>query len=99
MATTQSSRHPDQNFPDVERLFRRVHRENMKPDGKASFLGFELPDMSLNRGEYSTADEARKGFRPQDWGVVSIRVADMPPRESLPHINHSYHFRARHVPL
>jgi hypothetical protein len=70
----------------------------MKPDGRASFLAFELPDMSVNRENYSTAAEARKGFRAEDWGVVSIRVGDMPPRESLPQITHSYRFRARHVP-
>src|SRR5262245_17289903 len=89
---------PDQHFRDVERLFRRVHRENMKPDGKASFLAFELPDMSVNREDHSTSEDARRGFRPEDWGVVSIRVGDMPPREALAHINHSYRFQARHVP-
>jgi hypothetical protein len=98
MAKKQPPRHPNQNFRDVERLFRRVHRNNMKPDGKASFLAFELPDMSVNREEFSTAEEARKGFRPEDWGVVSIRVRDMPPRESLPQTDHSYRFRSRHVP-
>ncbi len=91
-------RHPDQNFRDHERLFRRVHRDNMKADGKASFLAFELPDMSVNREDYGAAEEARKGFRPEDWGVVSIRVGDMPPRQSVPHMSHSYTFRARHVP-
>jgi hypothetical protein len=70
----------------------------MKPDGKASFLAFELPDMSVNRENYSTAAEARRGFRPEAWGVVSITVSDMPPRESLPHLSHSYRFQARHVP-
>jgi len=70
----------------------------MKPDGKATFLAFELPDMSVDREDYSTPADARKGFRPEDWGVVSIRVGAMPPRESLPQINHSYRFRARHVP-
>src|SRR5215469_12650665 len=99
MATKQPLSHLDQNFRDVERLFRRVHRDNMKPDGKASFLAFALPDMSVNRENYSTAAEARKGFRPEDWGVVSITVGDMPPRESLPQITHSYRFRARHVPI
>jgi hypothetical protein len=98
MATTSPSRQPNQNFRDIERLFRRVHRANVKPDGRASFLAFELPDMSVNREEYSTAEEARKGFRPEDWGVVSIRVEDIPLRESLRHVNHDYRFRARHVP-
>src|SRR5262249_28078841 len=98
MATTPPPRHPDQNVRDVERLFRRVRRENMKPDGKASFLACELSDMSVNREAYSTAADARRGFPAQEWGVVSIRVRDMPPRESLPQINHSYRFRARHVP-
>lgn len=70
----------------------------MKPNGKASFLAFELPDMSVNREDYSTAEDALRGFRPEDWGVVCIKVGDMPPRESVPQINHSYRFRARHVP-
>ena len=54
--------------------------------------------MSVNREEYGTAAEARRGFRPEDWGVVSILVRDMPPRESLPQAEHSYCFRARYVP-
>ncbi len=70
----------------------------MKHDGKASFLAFELPDMSVNRERHSTAEEARRGFRPEDWGVVSFLVAEMPPREALPHEAHCYHFRARHIP-
>ena len=98
MATTQPPRHPDQNFRDIERLFRRAHRDKMKSDGKASFLAFELPDMSVSREDQSTAEEARRGFRPENWGVVSIRVGDIPPRESLPQLNHSYRFRTRHVP-
>jgi hypothetical protein len=98
MATTQPPPHADQNFRGVERLFRRVHRDNIKPDGKASFLAFELPDMSVNREDYSTAAEARRGFLPENWGVVSIKVGDMPPRESVPQIAHSYRFRARHAP-
>lgn len=98
MASTQSAKHADQRFRDEERLFRRVLRRNLKPDGKATFLAFELPDMSVNREKHSTAEEARRGFRPEDWGVVSIRVSDMPPRESVPQASHSYTFRARHVP-
>lgn len=94
----QSPRNPDQHFRDPERLFRRVHRDNLKHDGKASFLAFELPDMSVNREEYSTAEEARRGFRAADWGVVSIKVAELPPRESVPQAAHSYRFRPRHVP-
>jgi hypothetical protein len=70
----------------------------MKPDGRARFLAFELPDMSVNREDCSTAEDARKGFQPEEWGVVSIRVGDMPPRESIPQAEHSYRFRARHVP-
>jgi hypothetical protein len=55
-------------------------------------LGFELPDMSFNRENDSTAEEARKGFRPDDWGVASVTVRDMAPRESVAHIAHSYRF-------
>ena len=99
MATTQPPDRADQNFRDLERLFRRVLRRNMKPDGKATFLAFELPDMSVNREKHSTAEETRKGFRPEDWGVVSVLVCDMPPRQSLPQAEHSYRFRARHVPM
>jgi hypothetical protein len=98
MARMQPPRHPNQAFRDVERLFRRVYRDHIKSDGRAQFWAFELPDMSVNRETFSTAEDTRRGFRPEDWGVVSITVGDMPPRESLAHINHSYRFRARHVP-
>jgi hypothetical protein len=70
----------------------------MKHDGKATFLAFELPDMSVNRGLYGTPEDARKGFDAEEWGVVSLRVRDMPPREAIPQASHWYHFLARHVP-
>lgn len=98
MSATPPPVHANQSFRDGERLFRRVLGRHMKPDGRATFLAFELPDMSVNREEHSTAEQTRKGFRPEDWGVVSIRVSDMPPRQSLPQAEHSYRFRARHVP-
>lgn len=98
MATTESNNRPDQRFRDEEQLFRRVFRQNVLPNGKATLMAFELPDMSVNREKYSTAAETRRGFRLEDWGVVSILVGDMPPRESIPQQEHSYRFRARHVP-
>ena len=98
MSSNQPEQHPNQTFLDSELLFRRVHRLNMKLDGRASFLAFELPDMSVNRERLGTVEESLKGFRPQDWGVVSFQVADIPPREVLLHTAHCYYFRARHVP-
>jgi hypothetical protein len=98
MAPNQPPRYIVQTFSDDERLFRRVPRDNLKPDGKATLAAFELPDMSVNRAKFSTAEEARKGFRREDWGVVSIRVGDMPPREALPQCAHCYRFQARHIP-
>jgi len=98
MASKQPPTHVDQTFLDGERLFHRVLRRNMTPDGKATLSAFGLPDMSVNRGRFSSAAGTRQGFRPEDWGVVSITVAQMPPRESILHVAHSYTFRARHVP-
>ena len=98
MAKHQPDSHPDQTFLDTERLFRRVLRKDMKPNGKARFLAFELPDMSVNRERFSTAEEARRGFRVEDWGVVSFLVRDIPPRVVLDQASHSYTFRPRHVP-
>jgi len=97
--SAKPTEHIDQSFPDTERLFRRCHRDNMKPDGRATIFAFELPDLSVNRDRHSTAEEARKGFRPEDWGVVSISVKNLPPREQLPHGTRSYRFRPRHVPV
>ncbi len=54
--------------------------------------------MSVNRELYGTAEETRKGFKPAEWGVVSLLVKDLPPRKALPHVAHSYHLRPRHVP-
>lgn len=98
MPSTQPLRHIDQVFLDAERLFRRVGIQNLKPDGKATFLAFELPDMSVTRERCAGAEEARKGFRPEEWGVVSLLAGDLPPREVVLHHSHSYFFRARHVP-
>lgn len=86
MAITEQPKHPNQSFRDIERLFRRVHRDNMKPDGTGSFLAFELPDMSVNREEYSTAEQARRGFRPED-GVWSPSKRKIYRRENRCHIS------------
>jgi hypothetical protein len=54
--------------------------------------------MSVNRERFGTAEDARKGFRHEDWGVVSVLVKDLPPRVAVPNVSHSYLFRPRHVP-
>lgn len=88
----------DQSFDDAELLFRRVRRENLRPDGRPTLMAFELPDMSVNRGNYGTAESARRGFDPADWAVVSFAVADIPARRVLAHVADKYVLLPRHVP-
>jgi hypothetical protein len=89
---------PDQSFAGTERLFHRVRRNNIRRDGKASFLAFTLPDMSVNREKYSTAEETRRGYGSADWAVAAFVVADIPPRTNWAHIAQIYRLLARHVP-
>ncbi len=44
---------PDQSFSNTERLYRRVRRNNVGRDGKATFLAFALPDTSVNREKHA----------------------------------------------
>jgi hypothetical protein len=98
MANKPQPKQPDQSFPETERLFHRIRRNNVGRDGKATFLAFALPDMSVNREQHSTAEETRKGYDPADWGVVGFLVADIPPRTNWAHIADIYRLLARHVP-
>jgi hypothetical protein len=89
---------PSQHFPPTELLFHRVHKNNVSR-GKATHFAFALPDMSCNRQLESTAEEARKGHDPQDWGVAAFLVEEIPSREALIHLAQLYRLLARHVPL
>jgi hypothetical protein len=98
MANKPEPPRPDQSFPDAERLFHRLRGNNIGRDGKATFLAFTLPDMSVNREQHSTAEATRKGYDKADWGVVAFLVADIPPRADWTHIAQIYRLLARHVP-
>lgn len=89
---------PTQHFPNNERLFRRIHRTNIDKRGRATFLGFALPDMSVNRESFGTADDARRNHNATVWGVAAFLVAVIPPRELQTHNDQRYLLFARHVP-
>src|SRR5437588_792984 len=89
----------DQAFPDNERLFRRVHRDNVKAIGKPTSLAFELPDMSVNRERHSSPEDARRGFHKADWGVIALLVSDIPARAEWKHVAHVFRLLPRHVPI
>lgn len=97
MANTAPPKVANQHFPQTEILFHRVHRANIAR-GKATAFAFTLPDMSCNRETESTAEEARKGFYPEDWGVAGFAVQEIPPREALAYLSQFYRLLARHVP-
>jgi len=99
MASKTEVLHPNQSFPDGEKLFRRVHSKNLKPNGKPTLFAFELPDMSVNRDQFSSAEDARRGFSPSDWGVVAFLVRDIPPREAWTHVAQLYSLLPRHIPV
>jgi len=99
MANKPQPNRPEQHFPDNELLFCRVRRNNFKRNGRASPLAFGLPDMSVNREQFSTAEQARKGHNPEDWGVVSFPVSAIPPREEWVHVALVYRMLPRHVPV
>src|SRR5262249_54105696 len=98
MASNPDSQQPEQHFPNTEQLFRRVRRESIGRNGKPTFLAFTLPDMSVNREQRSTAEEARKGYDNAIWGVAAFLVADIPARVSLAHHVQTYRLLPRHVP-
>ncbi len=98
MGTNPQPKRPYQHFPEEEQLFCRVHKENIRP-GKVSLLAFRLPDMSVNREKECNAEDARKGHYPEDWGVASILVSDIPPREPIAHVAQIYLLLPRHVPM
>ena len=87
-----------QHFSNSELLFHRVHRDNIRR-GKATAFAFALPDMSCNRETECTAEETRKGYYPEDWGVVAFPVKEIPPRAALIHLAQFYRLLVRHVPL
>jgi hypothetical protein len=90
---------PYQHFSDDERLFHRVHRGNITRSGKASLLGFALPDMSVNRGKESSAEATRGNFNAGDWAVVAFLVQDIPPRTTWVQIAQQYFLKPRHIPV
>lgn len=90
---------PNQSFPNTERLFRRVRKSEIGRGGKVRVTAFELPDMSVNRERYGTAEEARQGHDPADWAVVAFAVAGIPPKKDWAHVAHVYRLSPRHVPL
>ncbi len=98
MTNNPQPEQPDQHFSDAERLFRRVRRENIARSGKATFLAFNLPDMSVNRERESSAEDARKGYDQADWAVVAFAVKDIPPRATWVQIVQEYQLKPRHVP-
>ncbi|HYV38923.1 MAG TPA: hypothetical protein VE988_24780 [Gemmataceae bacterium] len=79
-------------------MFRRVRQENLKRDGKPTLFAFELPDMSVNRERFGTAEEARSGFDQQQWGVAAFLVMDIPPRVAWTHLAQVYNLLPRHIP-
>jgi len=98
MANNPQPKGPDQSFAETERLFHRVRQNNIGRHGKATFLAFALPDMSVNRERDSTAENARSGFEKPDWGVAAFVVKDIPPDGGWAHGLQTYLLRPRHVP-
>jgi hypothetical protein len=98
MAKKPHSKPPNQFFSKTEQLFRRVQRERIRGGGKVRMLAFELPDMSVNRERYSTAEEARRGHDKGRWGVAVFTVADIPPRTTWVQVADKYRLAPRHVP-
>src|ERR1700722_18814569 len=99
MASKSQPRRSDQSFSEQEQLFRRVRQENFKRDGKPTLLAFDLPDMSVNREQFGTAEDSLQGFNPLDWGIVAFLVRDIPPRATWTHVAQLYSLLPRHVPV
>jgi hypothetical protein len=85
-----------QDFPLGERIYYRVHPDNIDC-GKVKWESLTLPDMSVNRGNFDGAKEARKVYR--EWAVASFLVSDIPNRQRQAFTTHDYLMRLRHDPV
>jgi hypothetical protein len=103
LAMRTDDRPHDPHFHPDEHLFRRVPLWLW--DDPAEELGVEaveLPDISVGRSKYGHAEWVRfdvvKGRHYEDWGVVCVRVGDIPPEMWRDGVFH-YEFRTCHEPL
>lgn len=95
----RSGRPEDPVFADAEKLFRRYKSEHII-EGSFSGVGLSFKNApSLNREKYSEPRDVLFSENEEfaGWGVVSLRVQDIPP--ALPVENPRYNLAPRHAPL
>lgn len=99
------SRQIDQVFDEAELLYRRVPLvlwddwNDWNED--IGIESVQLPDISVNREKYSHPVWARfegDEYKYADWGVVSLRVQDV-PTEQLENGVTKFTFKVEHAPL
>lgn len=89
----------DPTFEPAEKLFRRYKRGHFV-GGSFSGVGLSFKEApSLNREKYSRPHDVLFSEADEfaDWGVVSLRVRDIPP--SMPSEHPLYNLFPEHVPL
>lgn len=70
----------DPEFASDERLYRRVVRsDHVGADGYITPAGIPFPDLSVNRGKYSKAEDVLIGH-PTAVAIAAARVGDIPAR-------------------
>lgn len=70
-----NGRHPDQDFPSSEALY-RLFLPTQMVEGQFVAAAFRVPDMSVYRSRFCTDHEA-KFDRPDD-GVLQFKVSEIP---------------------
>ena len=92
-------REPDQDFDDMERLFRRFPPACLDR-GEISIAAVELPDMSVLREKYGKPEWLLLDDDYLGWGVLYFLVRDLPPHEEITQAGFmSFSLAPRHVPL
>ena len=93
-----NGRPEDQIFDDDELLYRRFAPELLDGD-EIAIAAVELPDMSTIREKYGRPKWRLLDPDYANWGVLSFRVRDIPPKREVWHEGVvAYLLEPRHVP-
>jgi hypothetical protein len=97
-AMMANGRPADQDFDDDEELYRRFDPENLEA-GEVTIDAVALPDMSVIRQKYGHPEWLLIHEDFAHWGVLAIRVRDIPPDSPILHMGEvPFVLQPRHVP-
>lgn len=103
MRMYRNGRPADPDFTPAEELYFRCMRDSIDEGGRIKKANIHPPDQSVNREKYSCCtDVLLPDGSPRSkawvlWGVVAIRVEDLPPETRSPG-GIAYRFTVEHDP-